>query len=85
MLKCFGSFTLAESDSESDTDFMKFYCQRVSVSMSTSVQFRTSLVLLGLDVGLGLGQCQDTITVVNIVSFNSLWPKAFIGVNIFIS
>ena len=36
-----GSFTLALSDSETDTDSMKFYCWWVSVSVNTSVQFHT--------------------------------------------
>ena len=31
----YGSFTLADSDSETDTDSMKFYCHRVSVTVDT--------------------------------------------------
>ena len=54
-----GSLTLAESDSESGTDSMKFYCQWVSVSVDTSIQFHTSHFLLGL--ALGLGQCEHTL------------------------
>ena len=52
-----GSLTLAESDSESGTDSMKFYCQWVSVSVDTSIQFHTSHFLLGL----ALGQCEHTL------------------------
>ena len=40
-----GSFTLTESDSETDTDFIKFYCQWVSISMNTSIQFHASHLL----------------------------------------
>ena len=44
------SFTLAEPDSETDTDCMKFYCQWVSVSANTSMQFHTSHLLLALEL-----------------------------------
>ena len=44
----YDSFTLAESDLETDTDSMKCYCQWVSVSENTFVQFHTSHLLLVL-------------------------------------
>ena len=50
----YGSFTLTDYDSETDTDSMKLYCQRVSVSVNNSIHFNTRHLLLGLDVGLSL-------------------------------
>ena len=38
----YGSFTKSEFDSETDTDSMKLYCQWVSVSVNTSIQFYTT-------------------------------------------
>ena len=58
---------MTESDPETDTDSMKIYCQCISVSVNYSAQFHKSLVLFGLDVGLGLGQRQDTMAVIHIV------------------
>ena len=57
----YGSFTWVKSNSETDADSMKFYCQLVSVIVNTSVQFHTSHLLLGLGLGLGLNQREDTI------------------------
>ena len=42
---------------------MKFCCQWASVSVNTSKQFHTSHELLGLGMGLSLGQCEDTVKV----------------------
>ena len=46
------SFTLAEPDSETDTDCMKFYCQWVSVSANTSMQFHTSHIPISVSVSV---------------------------------
>ena len=43
-------------------DSMKFYCQWGSVSVNTSKQFHTNHLLVGLGVGLGLGQCLSVKT-----------------------
>ena len=64
MLNFNGSFTLANSDSDTDTNSMKFYCQWVLVSVDNSKQFYVSHLLLSLCVGLCLGQCKHTIMVV---------------------
>ena len=67
-----GSFTLAKSDSETDRDSMKFYCQWVSVTVNTSVQFRASRCLLGLGVGLGLGQCEHIVRILLYENVNNI-------------
>ena len=46
---------------ETNIDSMEYYCQWVSVSVNTFIQLYTGHLLLGLGVGLGLGQCEDTI------------------------
>ena len=46
---------------ETDIDSTEFYCHWVLVSVNTFVQFYTGHLLLGLGVGLGLAQCEDTI------------------------
>ena len=58
-----GSFTLADSDSDTKTNSTKFYCEQFSVGVDTSRQLYTSHLLLGPGVGLGLGQCRHTIMV----------------------
>ena len=53
-IESYGSFTLNETDSETDTDLMKFYCQWK--------HFHTIVckpLLLG--IGLDLGRCEHTI------------------------
>ena len=55
------SFTLVESDLETNTDSMKFYCRWVSVRVNSSIQFHTGHLLLGLGVGLGLGRSEHTV------------------------
>ena len=51
---------------------MKFCCQWISVSVNTSVQFHTSQLLRDLGVGLGLDQCEDTITLTLVPAYNEL-------------
>ena len=64
--------SLAESDHEAGIDSMKFCCQWISVSVNTSVQFHTSQLLRDLGVGLGLDQCEDTITLTLVPGYNEL-------------
>ena len=46
-------------------DWYRFH--EILLAVNISVQFHTSHIVLGLDVGLGLGHCQGTITVIHIV------------------
>ena len=43
-------------------DYMKFYCQWVSVSVNSSKQFHTNHLHLDLGIELGLGQCDDAVS-----------------------
>ena len=72
-----GSFTLADSDSDTGTNSMKFYCQWVPVSGVTS---NTSHLLLSLSVGLRLGQCKHTRRGLDLaISYRSKLPHLYLN------
>ena len=70
-----GSFTLADSDSDTKTNSAKFYCEQVSLSVDTSRQLYTSHLLLGPSVGLGLVQCKHTIIPTQCQRLIYLWLR----------
>ena len=74
---CYSSFALADSDSDTNTDSIKFCCQFALVSVDTCIQFYTSHLLLSL--GVGLRQCKHTIRPDCRIGAKATWlPDVFI-------
>ena len=67
---CYGTFTLQESNSETNTRFHEILLSVVTVTVNTFIEFHTGHILLGLSVRLGLGQCEHIVT--SVLAFPSV-------------